>query len=67
MTELTKFRQQMRQAVADYIWSEGCECCADRDNHPEHQNKLGRMLNVRKYADGSGYDFSKYRTKKEDE
>lgn len=29
--------QQVRTAVADYIGSEGCSCCQDRDAHKERQ------------------------------
>ena len=59
MTNLKK----IRQAVADYIRSEGCSCCSDYDLHREHQHILGKLLKVCPYSDGSGYDFSKYRTK----
>lgn len=55
-------RQAIRQAVADYIRSEGCDCCSNRDAHKEARNVLGKLLRVPKYADGSGYDFSKFAT-----
>lgn len=61
MTELQRFRKQVRTAVADYIKSEGCGCCGG-DDHPQHTAALAKLLNVRKYPDGSGYDFLKYRT-----
>ncbi len=54
----------VRTAVADYMYSEGCSCCRDTEAHEQHTNALGRMLKVQKYDDGSGYNFSKYRTKK---
>lgn len=52
----------LRQAVADYMFSEGCSCCRDSD-HDNHANRLGALLKVPRYSDGSGYDFSKFRTK----
>lgn len=53
---------QIRQALADYMRSEGCGCCRDRDAHTAAQERLGKLLNVPKYADNSGYDFSKFRS-----
>ena len=52
----------IRQAVADYMYSEGCSCCRDSDAHEEHKKKLAELLNVKPYEDGSSYDFSVYRT-----
>ena len=59
MVELAK----VRRAVADYMRSEGCSCCSDYDAHNEHAAVLGKLLKVPKYKDGSGYDFSRFRTK----
>jgi len=56
-----KLRAELRQAVADYISSEGCGCCESND-HSKHAEHLAKLLNVPKYADNSGYDFNKYRT-----
>lgn len=61
-TELAKFRKQVRQAIADYMRSEGCSCCQNIKAHEEHTNILGKLLKVKKYDDGSGYNFSKYRS-----
>lgn len=55
---------EIRKAVADYMRSEGCTCCQDYDAHKEHAARLGKLLRVPKYKDGSGYDFSKYQTNK---
>lgn len=49
----------VRQAVADYIYSEGCSC----NSHDEDAARLAKLLKVKKYSDGSGYDFYKYRSK----
>lgn len=53
---------EIRRAVADYMQSEGCSCCRNVDDHDAHKATLGQMLRVSKYSDGSGYDFSLYRT-----
>lgn len=55
--------EAIRQAVANYMGSEGCSCCQDIDKHKEHKARLGELLNVPKYSDGSGYDFLKFRSK----
>jgi len=52
-----------RQAVADYMRSEGCSCCQDREAHKEHEKRLAELLKVEMYDDESGYDFGKYRSK----
>lgn len=53
----------LRQAVADYMQSEGCSCCRG-SNHAEHKAVLAKLLNVPKYSDRSGYDFDKFSTHK---
>jgi hypothetical protein len=57
------FTQQIRTAIADYMQSEGCSCCRDSAAHEKHTKVLAKLLRVPKYKDGSGYDFSKYKTK----
>jgi hypothetical protein len=47
---------EIRQAVAAYMWSEGCSCCRS-DNHDENGERLAVLLGVKKYDDGSGYDW----------
>lgn len=54
--------KEIRRAIADYMQSEGCSCCGDYDSHIKHKAALGKLLRVRKYSDGSGHDFSLYRT-----
>ena len=58
----TKLLEALRQAVADYMYSEGCSCCEDIDAHKEHSKKLAELLNVPMYSDGSGYDFGQFAT-----
>lgn len=53
--------KQIREAVADYMYTEGCSCCQDIDGHAEDNERLAKLLNIPKYEDGSGYDFSKYK------
>jgi hypothetical protein len=66
MEEYTsQFQESLRQAVADYMRSEGCSYCQDVDAHKEHKKKLAELLNVEPYSDGSGFDFRPYRTKDE--
>lgn len=61
--ELKAFKKEIRQSIADYISSEGCGCCEDREAHKGHAERLAKLLNVKKYSDKSGYDFSKYKSK----
>jgi len=58
-----QLRKELRAAIADYMVSEGCGCCQDRDAHEKHAERIAKLLNVKKYDDGSGYDFFKYRSK----
>lgn len=60
---INDFIKEVREAVADYIGSEGCGCCESHD-HDKHKERLAKILKVSKYKDGSGYDFQKYRSKK---
>lgn len=51
----------IRRAVAECVCSEGCGCCAG-SRHQEHKDALARLLRVRRFEDGSGYDFWRYRS-----
>lgn len=53
----------IRRAVADYMHSEGCSCCRNVEAHTAHEERLAKLLKVPKYKDGSGYDFTRFRTK----
>lgn len=55
-------KKQLREALANYMASEGCSCCESSD-HKEHKEILGNLLSVKKYKDDSGYDFNSYKTK----
>ena len=59
-----KFRKErnlIREAVANYMVSEGCSCCQDTDKHKEDNKRLAELLKVPEYNDGSGYDFYKFK------
>lgn len=58
---IDELKKELRTAVANYMWSEGCSCCQDVEAHKEHTKVLAELLDVDTYDDGSGYDFSKYR------
>lgn len=57
-----EFLQMVRQAVADYMRSEGCSCCRDTDAHEVNAKRLAELLNVPMYSDGSGYNFALFRS-----
>lgn len=54
--------EMIRQAFADYVYSEGCECCQDGPSHAKAMALLGDLLDVPKYPDGSGHDFKPFRS-----
>ena len=58
MNDIAKRRRELRKAIADYMYSEGCSCCEGND----HAEVIAKLLNVKKYPDGSGYDFDRYRS-----
>lgn len=57
-----KERAEMRRLIADYMRSEGCSCCRDTEAHEKNAEAIAKAIGVRKYSDGSGYDFARYRT-----
>lgn len=54
----------IRQVVADYMRTEGCSCCEDIDGHDAKRAELGKLLDVPKYDDESGYNFSQFQSTK---
>ena len=54
----------IREAVADYMRSEGCGCCRDTDAHEANEKRIAKLLDVPMYDDESGYDFSQFQSKK---
>lgn len=55
--------KKARRLISDYMSSEGCSCCRGGD-HDEHKEAIAKLLKVPKYKDKSGYNFYKYKTKK---
>ena len=51
--------EKMCRAFANYVKSEGCDCCQGHD-HDEHAEVIAKLLGVPEYADGSGYDFYRF-------
>jgi hypothetical protein len=58
--------EQIRQALADYMASEGCSCCENTEEHSAAAKRLGELLDIPTYTDGSGIDFYQFRTKESD-
>jgi tRNA U54 and U55 pseudouridine synthase Pus10 len=56
-----EYKANIRKAIADYMYSEGCSCCEGKD-HKDHAEKIAKLLDVPKYEDGSGYNFSQFRS-----
>lgn len=52
--------KDIRRALADYMQSEGCSCCQNKDKHDAAKEVLAKLLRVPKYSDGSGYDFNRF-------
>jgi len=59
---MSKKIDKIREAVANYIATEGCNCCESPD-HDHKQDELAKLLAVERYDDDSGNDFSKYQSK----
>jgi len=62
LNAIKEIKIELRNAVANYIGSEGCSCCENIDDHKEHKEHLAKLLDVEPYEDNSGYDFYKYMT-----
>ena len=56
--------KEIKKLLADYMYSEGCSCCQNIDEHDEAKAALGKLLHIPKYPDSSGYDFYRFRSKK---
>ncbi len=55
--QIKHFEQELRNAFADYAYSEGCGCCEDTDRHKEAADRIGKLLGFDRYDDDSGWDF----------
>lgn len=63
MQDMAK-KPELREAIANYMYSEGCSCCRDDEAHELAASKLAALLDVPQYEDGSGYDFYQFRSEK---
>lgn len=61
--DIKTLRKELRTAIADYKKGEGCGCCSDEEKQDLAEDNIAKLLNVKKYDDGSGYNFSKYESK----
>jgi len=57
--------EKIREAVANYMRSEGCSCC-EGHNHAKHREALAKLLDIPKYEDSSGYNFFQFSTEEKD-
>lgn len=57
---LSKYRDEVRQAFADYVASEGCSCCRNTEAHEESFDTIAMLLNIPRYKDGSGWNVYKF-------
>lgn len=55
-------KKTLRTVVADLLQASGCSCCQDTPRWEQAQARLAKLLGVPKYKDGSGFDFSKFRS-----
>jgi hypothetical protein len=53
--------KEIRNALADYMASEGCGCCRNQGAHTEAATRLAKLLRVPKY-DGGGHQFAKFKS-----
>ena len=51
--------KDIRAAVADYMYSEGCSCCQS-ESHEDNAKKLAELLGVENYIDEDVPNFYKY-------
>lgn len=57
---MDKKLKSIRRAIADYMRSEGCDCCCNTEDHKESAAVLASLLEVPIYDDFSGYDFNRF-------
>lgn len=55
---------RIRKAVANYMFTEGCSCCRNYEGHKHNKEVLGKLLNVPRYQDHSGYNFDRFVSRK---
>lgn len=60
--ELEKFKARLRTYFADYVASEGCDCCRNQEEHEIAYNRITKLLDVSENEDGYR-DIWEYRHK----
>lgn len=60
--EMKAYRKKLREAVAQYMASEGCACC-EGDSHIDDAKELAELIGMSLHKDKSGVDWLKYRPK----
>ena len=61
---MTKKEKEIRRAVGDLVRSAGCSCCRNDEGWEDALERLGKLLNIPKFDDGSGYNFWQVATKR---
>ncbi len=61
---IRQLQHRLRQALADYIASEGCSCCQNDVAHHAAEDRLAALLHVPRYGDDSGYAWPTYQTRR---
>lgn len=59
---MNKKLKLVRQALADYMYAEGCSCCRNEEAHVEAAKRLAELLEVPPYEDSNAYQFYMFRT-----
>lgn len=59
---MDKKLETIRAALANYIYSEGCTCCQNIEEHKKALVVLAGLLEIPMYDDGSGYDVYRFKT-----
>ncbi len=64
--EVQELKDKLRNAIADYMKSEGCDCCRNQNAHDVAEKEIAELLDVPKYNDNSGYNFSMFESEGDD-
>ena len=60
---LEEFKKEILELIANYMRSEGCTCCQNREEHEDVKRRLGELLDCGKYDGEDEYNFNQYTTK----
>lgn len=59
--EVKLLKEQLRNAIADYMVSEGCSCCRS-NNHSINAERIAKLIDVPPYDGEDGYQFYAFKT-----